>query len=210
MTTPPAAVAAPGPERTAAGDAEPAVVERETIDPRFVADVKATFASYKEWGRVDDERRWAPALCRLPNAPRVTMSHADDGGHARKLYSLFAKDREGYVKLLGPNTKPAVGQVIAKESYLPELVEGAAAEPGDHSSGLVRTAVHDGKHYRATKMLGLYVMRRMPLQTPGTDDGWIYGTLTPDGEVTSAGRVASCMGCHASAKHGRLFGRNGE
>ncbi|MBA3541386.1 MAG: hypothetical protein H0T79_17370 [Deltaproteobacteria bacterium] len=39
----------------------------------------------------------------------------------------------------------------------------------------------------------------------GTDAGWIYGTIV-GGEVTSAGRVASCMGCHESASHERLFG----
>ena len=135
------------------------------------------------------------------------MSDADDGGHARKLYSLFAKDREGYIKLHGPSTKPAVGQMVAKESYLPELVE-QGSEPRNQGSELIRTAVHDGKHYRATEMLGLYVMIRLPPSTPGTDDGWIYGTLTPAGEVTSAGRVPSCMGCHESARHGRLFGRD--
>jgi hypothetical protein len=43
--------------------------------------------------------------------------------------------------------------------------------------------------------------------TPGTDAGWVYGTVTPDGkQVTSAGRVESCMGCHQDAPHDRLFG----
>ena len=41
----------------------------------------------------------------------------------------------------------------------------------------------------------------------GTDAGWIYGTLTPDGKtVTSAGRVQRCMDCHDVAPHDRLFG----
>ena len=44
-------------------------------------------------------------------------------------------------------------------------------------------------------------------QTPGTDEGWVYGTVTPDGQqVTSAGRVESCMMCHQGAPHDRLFG----
>jgi len=35
----------------------------------------------------------------------------------------------------------------------------------------------------------------------------IYGTVAPDGTVTSAGRVANCMGCHVdNATHERLFG----
>lgn len=31
-------------------------------------------------------------------------------------------------------------------------------------------------------------MLRKERSTPATDDGWVYGTLQPDGEVTSAGR----------------------
>ena len=42
---------------------------------------------------------------------------------------------------------------------------------------------------------------------PDTDEGWVYGTVSSDGQtVTSAGRVASCMNCHQEAQHGRLFG----
>jgi hypothetical protein len=50
-------------------------------------------------------------------------------------------------------------------------------------------------------------MFRLDPSTPDTDAGWVYATVTPDGQVTSAGRVASCMGCHeTSATHERLFG----
>jgi hypothetical protein len=43
--------------------------------------------------------------------------------------------------------------------------------------------------------------------TPDTDDGWVYATVTADGQVTAAGRVASCMSCHdTAATHERLFG----
>ena len=55
-------------------------------------------------------------------------------------------------------------------------------------------------------MAGIYVVLKLPAGTAGTDAGWVYGTATPGGEVTSAGRVASCMGCHVSAPHERLFG----
>ena len=64
----------------------------------------------------------------------------------------------------------------------------------------------DGKYYRASKIVGLYVLLEKPKGTPGTDDGFVYGTLTPTGEILSSGRVASCMGCHANAKRGRFFG----
>jgi hypothetical protein len=55
-------------------------------------------------------------------------------------------------------------------------------------------------------MAGIYVMLKVQEGTPGTDAGWLYGTVTAEGEVTSAGRVASCMGCHVTAHHERLFG----
>ena len=43
-------------------------------------------------------------------------------------------------------------------------------------------------------------------KTPGTDDGWVYGTVSADGKtVTSAGRVDSCMRCHETRKD-RVFG----
>jgi hypothetical protein len=49
-------------------------------------------------------------------------------------------------------------------------------------------------------------MYRLPDTTPDTDEGWVYATITAAGEVTAAGRVASCMGCHEVATHERLFG----
>jgi hypothetical protein len=50
-------------------------------------------------------------------------------------------------------------------------------------------------------------MFKLDPKTPGTDEGWVYGTVTADGKtVTSAGRVASRMKCHQEAPHDRLFG----
>jgi hypothetical protein len=50
-------------------------------------------------------------------------------------------------------------------------------------------------------------MFKLDPKTPGTDEGWVYGTVSADGkQVTSAGRVESCMRCHQKAPHDRLFG----
>ena len=210
----PRAVSPPHVAATTPRSAEPAVAREDpappkaapTLDARFASDVKAAWSAYKAWGRVDDELRWAPFLCRLPNPGRPQRSKAESGEHAQKLYSLFAKERNAYVK----QAKSPIGQIIVKESYLPELVTGhepsradvIGRDEGDHFDPYLR----DGdKTYRAGALAGVYVMLRKPDATDGTDNGWIYGTLTASGEVTSAGRVESCMGCHASAKHERLF-----
>ena len=64
-----------------------------------------------------------------------------------------------------------------------------------------------GTGFRATDPAGLYIMFKLDPSTPETDEGWVYATITPDGQVTSAGRVGSCMGCHeTSATHERLYG----
>lgn len=39
-----------------------------------------------------------------------------------------------------------------------------------------------------------------------TDEGWLYYTVSADGQVTAAGLVDSCMSCHDMVGQGRLFG----
>lgn len=178
----------------------------DEIDPQFVGELERAFAAYQSWGRVDDLSHWAPQLCRPPTPPSAHLSVANEGKHARKLYSLFARDREAYVTLAAPDAKPAEGgQVVVKEAYVPELV--SATDKVKPSSGFNRYVKgEDGKTYRAGEVASLFVVIEKPSGTSGTDEGFVYGTLTPTGQVTSAGRVASCMGCHTHAKYRRFFG----
>ncbi len=178
----------------------------EARNAALVPELQAIAKTYKAWGRVDDELRWAPFLCRMPMPAKPAFSVAAAGGHAQKLYSLFAKDREAYAK----RGAQAPGQVLVKESLVAERVEGPPAPvpmamqgigDEDHFHPYV---VRDGATYRAGAPMGLYVM----LKKGGadTDAGWVYGTIAADGTVTSAGKVASCMGCHRDAPGDRLFG----
>lgn len=207
------------------GAVTPASPAAAPIDPAVASLMSAAFERHVGWGRVDDELRWAPFLCRLPMPARPHMSRAEGGDHAQKLYSLFARQRERYV---GPGVvstpirvgavggvdagrEPFVGQVVVKASYVPEPAgDGETARPsmdglgmGDHFDPF---ATHGGVRYRAGGVAGYYVIAEVPRDTPGSDDGFVYGTLTADGRVTSAGRVAPCMGCHVEATQGRLFG----
>ena len=144
-------------------------------------------------------------MCAMPRPEhygskgQVRMSEAEDSPHGQKLYYLWASNREAYLK-----TEVATGFTIVKESF--------AAKPGKKPhEGIVRmdeplhdTINHDGTWLTTGEAKGLYVMTKVGGE--GTDDGWVYGTITTDGVVTSAGRVATCMGCHEDAPHGRLFG----
>lgn len=161
-------------------------------------------AGYEAYGRVDDELRWAPELCRqpMPSRPRTSQS-GDLDTHGKKLYFLFAADRKGYLGR-GPQPASAVGQVVVKEAWTVEEVPPDTKY--DESKSPVMYLREGGHLFHAAKKSGLFIMYRLDPATAGSDNGWVYGTVTPDGAaVTSAGRVESCMGCHTTAPE-RLFG----
>jgi hypothetical protein len=186
-------------------------------------------ASFPALGRVDDGGRMAPTDCMMPSQPRArataSVDEATHGGD--KVYSLFAKDPASYRSLTGVRATRAraepldvdgtegCSQVLVKEAYRPvELSAGELAfvfvdEVGSRQRGLqpILPATKDGKRFAAGERTGLFVMFRLAPDTEGTDDGWVYGTVTADGKtITSVGRVAACMACHEKAPHGRLFG----
>jgi hypothetical protein len=163
----------------------------------------------------------------LTPADRIAQvsSASDATPHGQKLYFLFVKEprpvgqpREGQ-----PATPEPVGQVVVKEAWVPEEVqegERTAEAEGSQRKLKVRRdgqwveeevsfdpyVRSDGRLYHAKEKAGLFVLFKVDPGTPDTDGGWVYGTVTPDGKhVTSAGRVASCMGCHREAPYDRLF-----
>jgi hypothetical protein len=178
-----------------------------THDPRidegtFASRLAAIASDYVTWGRVDDELRWAPFLCRLPfpSPPRVSAAAA--GGHAQKVYFLYARDRVAYLQ-----HTDAAHQVVVKESWTHRPVTVARAQQVNAYTLAARTP--DGATVEPEHAAGLFVMMRVAPNDPASDRGWIYGTVSPAGNVTAAGRIASCMGCHVEAGPGRLFGLRG-
>lgn len=157
----------------------------QTNNPQFHKTLLDIAAKYKSYGKVDDMAKWAPWLCAAPPPPKARLSESKDSDtHGRKLYFLFAVNRNEYVA----RKTPQVGQVIVKESWFPKI---GALEPSPETS-------HQSD---------LFIMTKLAPATKDTDEGWIYGTVTPDGKiVTSSGRVESCMKCHIQAKNDRLFG----
>jgi len=191
-------------------------------DPRWHEDVRAIAEVYESWLRVDDMLRWAPELCSLPPAPVARFSAArEKTPHERKIYALSAKDAKSYQGRATagevwemPDTPAArrvapMTQVLVKQAWKPERM---TAEPDDgwkEDSNWGRSRLHpverDGHWYRGDEFAGLFVIFRPHAPAAPTDDGWVYATVTPEGEVTGAGRMASCMACHEK-NEGRLFG----
>lgn len=199
--------------------------EATPFDARWTDEVRSVVSLYESWGRVDDEMRFAPWLCRMPMAAQARLSASDHAAtHGEKLYTLYAMDPVAYgaqpsASMPGEGaTAPIAGlsQVIVKESFAPvpldddgegRLGSGVDGSVGEHR---LRPAEKDGKRFVAGERRGLYVMMKTDAATEGTDAGWIYATVKPDMiTVTAVGMIDSCAGCHAEAGDGRLFGLPG-
>jgi hypothetical protein len=205
---------------------------KEKEEP-FHKELKDAAKDYLQWGRVDDEMRWAPWLCRAPQPGKAAFSKSkDEDTHGQKLYSLFAKNHKDYA-IFGKDKAAPVGQVIVKQSWIPEEVTEEKDKPvergrdvdyakiirrppvatdkpkafdfgGDHFYPYAKKGL---QFFKAAKQADLFIMLKLEPTTPGTDAGWVYGTVSPDGKkVTSAGMVESCMKCHKEATSDRLFG----
>jgi hypothetical protein len=192
--------------------------DAEANDKQFHPLLLAIAKGYeKNFRRLDDRVRFAPTRCAVP--PEGTQEHntfisdsKDESTHGMKLYLLYAKDVNRYLKREPARTivgtieeAKSAKQVLVKEAWTAEKAEGNKAKAGDNPHNL-EPAEKDGTKYFAGKRAPLFIMAQLEKDTPGSDEGWVYGTVSPDGTtVTSSGRVQSCMNCHVKEPD-RLFG----
>jgi hypothetical protein len=199
--------------------------------PAFHAQLLTIARDYKRWNRADDAPHLAPELCAAPKiktfdpSPVRLSASTDTTSHGQKLYFLYSTDPFAYdaytrqspeAFAANPNP-PYVGLTLVKESWTAHITDPPPLPvPGSLASLTKRDSQnrpfidftsHDGKLFTIDQQRELFVMLYLGPDAPNTDAGWIYGTVTPDASaVTSAGKVASCMGCHQTAPRGRLFG----
>ncbi len=178
----------------------------DVVDPAFEKIVLAIADEYRKFACVTGMPRRAPTDCKIsPPVVRRSEASPTKSEHGDKLYLLFARHSERGEYLV-PGVDAGVGQTLVKEAWV--CVEG---DPKGLSEAGRRylanpTLIEGDKRYHAGDFAGLFVMHKLAKDTPGTDRGWIYGTIDRSGKVTSAGRVASCMRCHDDATDDRRFG----
>jgi hypothetical protein len=156
--------------------------------------------SYKRWALVDEVPAIAGADCVGPTPGAVHESGPDRAAaHADKQFLLYAADVHAYWRSAG----------IRREHMPERLNEVAHAGLLDLPIDVVQVVVKASfRHERDGEIgapTGLFVMAKFANERPGTDEGWIYGTIAPSGKVTQAGSIAKCMGCHAKQPD-RMFG----
>jgi hypothetical protein len=103
----------------------------------------------------------------------------------------------------GPAPQDHKGKPIKPPSDLAPIGNLAAVGGQDTFHAFAEKA---GKWYKADRRSDLFIMMKLDPMAAGAEDGWVYGTVSADGNrVTFAGRVASCMNCHET-RPTRLFG----
>lgn len=186
------------------------------ISSEFESYVHDGAANFRSWTQLGSGPSLAPTFCRAPLLSPWLSESSDKGTHGRKLYFLYVKDVAAY-ESAASHDQP-VGQTLVKESFeaIPVTLEDEAFSDTpltpEQSSFLAafkhgQTLSKDGKHWRLGPPRDLFVMHKLDASTPGTDEGWVYGTSSLDLEVSSAGRVESCMECHLDATRDRMFGK---
>ena len=195
-----------------------------TKPTQYAAHLLEIAKNYESYGRYDSRMRWAPETCaqfEFPDPPSLDYSsNGDSEGHGKKLYSLFALPIASFAKDDTESPQQIEpGRIVVKEAWFSKEVP----DPGGSLPSLTRQVktwygepLRDsyvpygrkkGHLYTATAKAGLFVMFKLHATAPGTDEGWVYGTLTADGKkVTSVGRVQRCMRCHDNAPGDHLFG----
>jgi len=100
---------------------------------------------------------------------------------------------------------------LVKQTWKPVLVDHAKDGPAllnDSEGRRYRFARGDDGHwYKPGEQADLFIMAKLDPETPNTDNGWVYGVVSSDGQrVLAAGAIESCMKCHVKAPVDRLFG----
>lgn len=191
--------------------------EDDDIDQRLLKAIE----NYKDFGRVDDQIRWAPWLCKMPAPSQARFSKSEDEDtHGQKLYFMFAKNRIEYLAA-GEKDQPE-GQIIVKESWTHKAWTGDSEPSHEHNSesevynrsdqqaprsqSYFPFAKRDGKWFQADEQADLFVMMKSE-PSDRNDEGWTYAVVSADREsIIASGKLDSCMECHKDARRDRVFG----
>ncbi|MGH7131370.1 MAG: hypothetical protein ACREJO_05435 [Phycisphaerales bacterium] len=105
---------------------------------------------------------------------------------------------ESLASLPVPSTKPPEAPAIIRVA---DITAYDTVTPDGRDIAFER-----GSRLVTGKPYARFIMIQYAQERAGTDEGWVYASVSPSGDIFQSGCVASCMHCHTDAPHGRLFG----
>ena len=123
----------------------------------------------------------------------------DEMKDAKRLYASYKKWRQA-------NSEPFLSKPHGR-SMIVDYVNGLAdrvfvtGKP-DYAAGaaICKVGTKKGKTFR------IWFMEKRARGYDSENGDWFYATLSPTGKVMDAGRVESCINCHASAQNDYVYG----
>lgn len=183
---------------------------------------------------VTRDRFWGIELCAGP-PPATVRGTTQRGAHGKKEAYYFAKrsmdyDFGGFYLVAGGKVQvdeetgseevttsrlpqeQQVGQAIVKKAgnyvFWQEGEDDTGIQQFPYRIEVTKGDDPDSDTYRKLyfRLKNYFIMTKLDPDTPGTDEGWVYGVVNPKGEVTASGKIMSCMSCHQKGTRDRMFG----
>jgi hypothetical protein len=206
------------PEDEADADAADIAAAAGADDPALAARLALIVLDYRNWTPRPAPQAatspFGPGASRAPappttpgfGGPRPHVSRAAASAvapelgptHAEQLFFVYARNPAAYRGVGSEASQRDQVVVLETRAAVPFVMPGPGRAPNDVVT-LGGQAVQPGATER------LFVMMH-DLTDESGESHWTYGVVLPDGTVVQAGRIASCIVCHADAPHGGLFG----
>jgi len=159
--------------------------------------------------------KWTIAFCARPKNMDIGWHFKTDSSfvskadkmlsqHGDKLYRLFIKDYNAYVRN-APIGQPE-GQVIVKETWnVKEIIYDSL-----NTTIQQIQSKNDGKWYTPTTVSELFIMFKEK-ESATNDRGWNYGIVSIEHKdekplILNDAKISTCIGCHKGTKYDRIFG----
>lgn len=199
---------------TSAGCSDPQVEPSSDDQQSIESHLASTLQSYKEqMDCVTPIVITSPLRCSFfPSGPVV--SNADQlSQHSGKLYHLFTNDPDGYKRTIDNITEAPVGLILLKETHIAvELKERSSRVPEElespnHYLLSASTNRTSDSNLVPGEIVELFFMAKIGSESLfATDNGWIYGEMDLDGNITTLTSTGTCKECHVNSPYDRVFG----
>lgn len=155
----------------------------------------------------------SPATCSFAPSGPVVSEADSDSIHSQKLYHLFATDPQAYHATIDDITEAPIGLILLKETHEAIELDGRASRVPEElespeffwqRASSIRSSVPNLVPGQITEY---FFMAKVSQESAlATDNGWLYGEMDLDGNITTLTSTGRCFECHSRSPYDRVFG----